>query len=358
MPRAARNHLYFLLVLAGCSAPTTTSLDAAAADDAPAPDVSLVDAPAEVTADAAADAAADVSASGCLAGAMQILEGDAVVPQTLVHLTCDAVHPASVTQCTWTLLMQPLGSAAQVQPAGNVNQFTLAPNVAGTYTLCPTAHYSDGAQHCALACETVIVLPDKAIHAELTWDTPGAATATDADPCKSAQPQLHFAHPYADDGVDEDCDGQPDPWFDAKYDCYSQNCSAGKVLDWGSPDPNVDDNPDLNAFDGGPDNLDLMLPEDGKTYRLGVVNPASCGPTTATLRVYVYGALQFEDTDTLQPLDLWNVGTADWPDASLDGCNAGNLCKPGSGKGKCVTPCYKPPPGLSIPGEWTSAVCP
>ena len=70
-----------------------------------------VDAPVDSSADSALDATADLTAGVCPNGAMQILEGDAVVPQTLVHLTCDGTNDGdgrgSVQGCATTAASYP-----------------------------------------------------------------------------------------------------------------------------------------------------------------------------------------------------------------------------------------------------------
>ena len=349
--------LPLLALLIACGNPPVTANNLPTgdvADDgdvAVTADVTATDATVDVASDSAADVPADVSESQCPNTAMQILEGQAVVPQTLLHLKCDAGYGPDVAKCVWSI-KQPSGATSQVQAGNSANDAVFTPNLAGEYTFCPFATYKNGVMDCAIPCQTVLVLPDQAVHGELMWDTPGAATLTDAAPCKSAHPELHFAHDYAMTSLDLDCDGVPDPWFDPKYDCSPHNPNP----DWGSADPNIDDDPHLDAFDAGPQNLNLGLPEDGKSYRVGVFNGATCGPSNATVRIYIYGQLVFEAGKSLKVFNMWRVATLTWPDGDVQGCHDSQCAK--TGTGPCITPCYKPPAGLSIPGEWTSTACP
>lgn len=82
--------------------------------------------------------------------------------------------------------------------------------------------------------------------------------------------------------------------------------------------PTVDDNPDLdrdNEDGAGPEILNLRLPENGITYRVGVHYwfDHGFGPSTATVRIYVYSSLVFEASALLVNLDMWEVATVEWP---------------------------------------------
>ena len=352
MPVNARA-LAGLLLLAACGNPPVAGDDASPLDSAD-------DADAVVAVDVVADATvapADATAATCPNTAMQILEGLVVVPQTVLHLKCDVANGADIAKCVWNIAAPP-GSTSQLQAGGGANDAVFTPNVAGTYTFCPFATYHNGVMDCAIPCQSVVVLPDQAVHGELLWDTPGAATLTDADPCTSAHPDVHFAHPLAAE-PDQDCDGAPDPWFDLKYDCWGYTCGGGKILDWGSANPNVDDNPSLDDGAPGPwQDLNITSPEDGKVYSIGVQNTGTCGPTLATVRLYMYGTLAYEAAQSLKPFDMWFVGTLEWPSGDVSSCHHGDACKSKSGTGACITPCYKPPEELGIPGQWTSTACP
>lgn len=282
------------------------------------------------------------STGDCPTAVIQVLEGDAVVPQTVLHLDGGQSYTSgnSIAKYKWTVT-QPAGSVSKYTPTDTSKTVTFTPNVAGEYTFCLAVTDDQGKDSCAPACKLVKVLPDQAIHVELIWHTPGDKDESDEGPNAGADLDLHFAHPYAATSVDLDGDGTPDPWFADQYDCFWFNCGSGKVLEWGSYDPNIDDNPHLDRDDtdgAGPENLNLTLPEDGKLYSVGVhyYDDHGFGVSTATTRIYVYGQLQFEDALELKKKDLWYVATVDWPSAQIEG-------KLNAAKKKVVTPNFPAP---------------
>ena len=263
------------------------------------------------------------STGNCPTAVIQVLEGDAVVPQTVLHLDGSQSYAtgSSIGTYKWTVT-QPNGSVSKYSPTDAAKTVTFQPNVAGEYTFCLVVTDAGGKESCAPGCKLVKVLPDQAIHVELTWHTPGDTDESDEGPEKGSDLDLHFAHPYAATSIDLDGDGSPDPWFADTYDCFWYNCGSGKVLEWGSYDPNIDDNPHLDRDDtdgAGPENLNLTLPEDAHTYSVGVhyYNDHKYGPSTATVRVYVYGALVYEAALLLNNHDLWYVATIDWPSGDV-----------------------------------------
>jgi len=170
-------------------------------------------------------------------------------------------------------------------------------------------------------------VPDEAIHVELLWNTPGDKDQSDEGPEAGADMDLHFAHAYGS-GLDFDGDGKADPWFDPKYDCFWFN----KSPEWGSYDPNTDDNPSLDRDDtdgAGPENLNLTLPEAGLTYNVGVhyFDDHGKGPSEADVRIYIYGQLKFQQkSNDLQHKDMWYVATIAWPTGAITA--KGNKKKP------------------------------
>ena len=274
-----------------------------------------------------------------------------VLPQTVMHLTCDTQNGDFVAKCVWKVT-QPPGSVAKVTVGPTPNDATFTPEIGGAYTFCPVASYANGVKGCAIPCRTINVVPDQNLHVELSWETPGAATATADDPCQQGHPRLHFAHEKASE-PDQDCDGEPDPWFDPKYDDSGWQT---KGLDWGAPG-DVND-PSFDALSPGVEGLNLSYLEPGVDYAVGVHNEGSCGPSTATVRVYQYGALAYQSSLVLKPLDMWFVGQIKSDETGLTPCNHGDTCQNGGNSGPCITPCYAPPMSLGLPGIWTSTVCP
>ncbi len=301
-----------------------------------------------VTAPASPNTPVNVALSGfgstgdCPTAVVQVLEGDAVVPQTVLHLDGGQSYAtgAAIAKYKWTVT-QPNGSVSKYTPTDSAKSVTFTPNVAGEYTFCLAVTDDQGKDSCAPSCKLIKVLPDQAIHVELTWHTPGDSDESDEGPLKGSDLDLHFAHPYAATALDLDKDGTPDPWFADQYDCFWYNCGSGKVLEWGSYDPNIDDNPHLDRDDtdgAGPENLNLTLPEGGKLYSVGVhyYDDHGYGPSTATVRVYVYGLLQYEEAFGLNKKDLWYVATIDWPSGTIEG-------KLNAAKQKVVTPNFPAP---------------
>ena len=86
----------------------------------------------------------------------------------------------------------------------------------------------------------------------------------------------------------------------------------------------VDDDPGLDRDDtdgAGPENVNLNIPEEGLTYRVGVHywNDHGFGPSLATVRVYIYTSLVFSVTDVeLVNHDLWEVAEIKWPSGQVD----------------------------------------
>ncbi|MGM0577416.1 MAG: choice-of-anchor D domain-containing protein [Myxococcota bacterium] len=255
----------------------------------------------------------------CAAPTITIAEGTQVIPQTVLHLdgSASTAPGGEVAAWEWTV-QQPSGSHFLLQPSADVAKPTFPVHVAGTYVFRLRVTGEDGQSSCVPGEAVVQVVPAEAIHVELLWDTPGDPDPTDVGPEAGADLDLHFLHPFAT-GTDGDGDGEPDGWFDNPFDTYWYNAAPN----WGSLDPGVDDNPSLDRDDTdgwGPENLNLAIPEDDATYRVGVHswNDHGFGPSRATVRVYIHGALAFEWADvTLEEHDLWEVCTIHWPSADV-----------------------------------------
>ncbi|MBP47270.1 MAG: hypothetical protein CMH53_04975 [Myxococcales bacterium] len=256
----------------------------------------------------------------CPTAIITVQEGDSVVPQTMLHLSGTqsfAPGQGGITKYAWEVI-QPKGSVGLFVPSASAPDVTFQPNVAGEYEFRLRVWDAAGKESCFPGVKVVTVLPDDAIHVELLWDTPADKDQADEGPAAGADLDLHFSHSYAS-VLDFDGDGANDPWFDAKYDCFWFN----KGPEWGSYDPNVDDNPSLDRDDtdgAGPENLNLTLPEDGKEYGVGVhyFNDNGWGPSVAEVRVYIYGQLQFQvSSKPLTNGDMWYVADIQWPSGAI-----------------------------------------
>ena len=266
------------------------------------------------------------SSSSCPTAIITVQEGDTVVPQTILHLDGKQSYAGtgSISKYEWAVIAAK-GSVSLFSPNTSSVSPTFQPNVAGDYKFQLNVWDNTGKKSCFPAEKIVKVLPDQAIHVELLWNTPNDKDQTNEGPGVGSDMDLHFAHQYAAT-QDHDADGKLDPWFADTYDCFWFNPNP----QWGSFDPNIDDNPSLDRDDtdgAGPENLNLTLPEDGKTYSVGVhyYNDFGFGPSTATVNIYVYGQLVWNMTSTsMVGGDLWYASTISWPDGEV-------TTKPGKG---------------------------
>ena len=306
----------------------------------------------------------------CPKAVVHVKEGEEVVPQTVLHLTCDqSSSPAgAIAKWHWAST-QPYGAHHAFVPGPSFPNPTVTVNTAGTYTFCCEVVDVAGTPGCAPACVEVLVIPEKAIHIELLWSTPADPDETDKGPGAGADLDLHFSHPLAA-SADLDCDGAPDPWFSNPFDVFWFNAKP----EWGSSNPAIDDNPslDLDDTDGaGPENLNLCAPEGTVSkpvdYVIGVHywDDHGYGTSYATVNVYLMGVLVLQEVDVpMQPYDMWTVGRITWPgslgggiEAPISQCmQTGDAClgkkdpsDPAGGKmwqpsgSHCMTPCYAPP---------------
>jgi len=242
-----------------------------------------------------------------------VIEGEEVIPQTVLHLHSSASIEGAgeITAWEWSV-DQPAGSMSRFMPHAEFPNPTFEVNVAGHYVFYLDVWDEYGQKSAQPAMMTIDVIPDETIHVELLWHNPDDPDETDEGPETGADMDLHFLHPWAG-GPDLDGDGQPDGWFDQPFDCFWFNSHPT----WGSFNPEVDDNPGLDRDDtdgAGPENINLNIPED-VTYRVGVHywNDHGYGPGFATVRVYIDGVLVWESELTqLVDSDMWQVVDIIW----------------------------------------------
>lgn len=299
------------------------------ADNVPIPDEGTI----EITSDAfeskvevpVRGAGADVE---CPTPVIVVEEGEEVIPQTVIHLDGRQSYApfGAIEAWNWTIVSWPEGTPRPVMvPNFSDPQPVVELNVVGTYTFSLGVIDEAGNRSGTTACPdteyTVLVQPDQAIHVELTWVTAGDADETDTGDGAGTDLDLHFAHQNAI-GPDIDGDGLKDPWFDKKWDVFWFDKNPG----WGNFDPNAGDDPSLDRDDtdgGGPENLNLSVPEDGVTYTIGAHfwNDWGFGPADATVKVYHYADLVYEATFAqMKELDLWCVGQIHWPTVGVQRC--------------------------------------
>jgi hypothetical protein len=264
--------------------------------------------------------------SSCPLAIIEIEDGLEVIPQTNLQLDGSASNsPAgAIIEYNWSV-EQPVGSASLFKPSDNVYNPTFEVNVAGSYTFQLTVRDENNVLSCVPAEAQVIVIPDEAIHVELLWVTPDDPDESDEGPETGSDLDLHFVHPFAG-GLDLDGDGKEDGWFDSPFDCFWFNPSP----QWASLDPGIEDDPGLDRDDtdgAGPENLNLNVPENGKTYRVGVHywDDHNYGEAYATVRVYIYGSLVWSADDVrMQYLDMWEVCSITWKEQATQVIQATN----------------------------------
>lgn len=255
----------------------------------------------------------------CPTAVIHCAQGDEVTPQTTLHLKGDESYASylDITKWVWSV-KQPSGSQSVFVPSPQIDNPTFLVGVAGVYTFLLDVFDETGLRSCVPAEYEVLVIPHQAIHVELVWHTPNDIDETDSGPEAGANLDLHLAHPWAS-GPDLDMDGVPDGWFDNLFDCFWFNAHPN----WGSFDPGIQDDPILSGDDddgAGPEMIDLNIPEEGVTYRVGVHywNDNGYGMSYATVRVYIYSYLVFEQANVmLADKDMWEVCTIEWPSGKV-----------------------------------------
>lgn len=263
----------------------------------------------------------------CPTPVIVVEEGEEVIPQTAIHLDGrQSFAPFGAIRDHFWSVTPPEGIARP----GLIPSFTdprpvTLLNAVGLYTFSLKVRdefgNSSGSAECPDATYQVLVQPDQAIHVELTWVTPGDADETDTGEGNGSDLDLHFAHQNAV-GPDLDGDTFPDPWFDRTWDVFWYN----KLPQWGSFDPAVRDDPSLDRDDvdgAGPENMNLAIPEDGVTYKVGVHywNDFGFGPAHATVKVFHYADEVYNATlENMNRLDMWCVGEIHWPAPVVERC--------------------------------------
>ncbi|MBM4370618.1 MAG: choice-of-anchor D domain-containing protein [Deltaproteobacteria bacterium] len=228
---------------------------------------------------------------------VQLIGGNSYAPQ------------GEVTDWQWTLLQAPEGAVTAFSPHQLLDNPKLWVPLVGTYQVGLNVWSDGGIQSCETATYDLQVTPSQLLYVELSWDTPGDPDPTDG---AGTDLDLHVLNPQAD-GPDHDGDGQPDGWYDAPWDCFWGNLHPTV---WGSMDPGVDDDPDMlreDANGAGPEVVAFTAPQEGTTYRIGVVywQAQGLGSSAARVRIYSGNGTPVLDAGpvTLVQGDLWKVGT-------------------------------------------------
>lgn len=314
------------------------------------------------------------NAASCPTAYIELPDGEEVLPQSEVTLdgSNSFAKAGSVVEWKWKLTKVPEGAVGVgfypsdkdkkpklgVKTEGDFGS-NVTLNVAGEYCVSLEVKDSSGVWSCVAAESCIAVIPDAAIHVELTWTTEGDPDPTDTGEGAGADLDLHFAHENATlakicatpgqtgCSYDQDKDGLADPWFHEPYDSYWFN----KYPDWGAIGSG-DDNAtlDLDDIDGfGPENVNLRVPE-AVDYWVGAHywEDNSFGESVATARLYILGVLKATYVQKMQPCDFWWIRKIEWPSGDLLDVPMANLGPPSSGK---VMAKYKSALAASLNGK-------
>lgn len=199
---------------------------------------------------------------------------------------------AIINEYNWVLIDAPTGATATM-PTGSSsspNRLYFRPDLAGVYTAQLTVYNEFGraSDPCVTSIEAI---PQESLWIEMWWQYPG----DDMD--------LHLVAPGGG--------------LESNNDCYYMNCVGGGWLDWGTIG-NPDDDPSLDIDDipgTGPENINIYEPADG-TFQVYVHDFPSSIYTAAnevTMRIYVGGVLEYEDTKTISGEDTYtHFATVEW----------------------------------------------
>lgn len=222
----------------------------------------------------------------------------------------DPMPGGGVVAWEWSATTPP-GSADVFQPSYTFPTPTFEVNVVGDYLFCLKVFNTLGisSDQC---CKLVHVKAGEGCVVELTWETPLDPDPTDqcgtGKNCGSDM-DLHIVHRYAG-GPDIDKNGQPDGFFDKRWDCF-----------WFNPRPTwveggdaVLDQPRLDRDDtdgAGPENFHYDRSPPGECYKVGVHywDDHTFGASYPTLRVFLDGDLKYEKkAPKMKMQDMWEAG--------------------------------------------------
>jgi len=265
-----------------------------------------------------------VSDLACDAPTIAASAGPVAAPGTALHLSTDRAELSH----RWSASTSPAGATVVFTPSAFASAPTVRLEVVGRYRL-EVETIAPNGQPCGTAILEVEVVPDAPLYVELLWDTAGDLDQTDEGPDAGADLDLHVVTPSEAGGANG-VDLLP-LLFEQPWDTYWMNPSP-RSPPWS---PVVDHDVRLRRDDtdgAGPEAALAMLPHVGADYLIAVHqwSDHGYGPSVATLRVYVYGALALEASRGLVSLDLWPAAVVRWPsgEARLVGaCGAdGPLC--------------------------------
>ncbi len=226
-----------------------------------------------------------------------------------VHLR--AQEGEAELQYAWFLSERPEGSRSRILPEDDLREVHFIPDVLGEYDVRgELTRVEDGEE--STCSGSVQAIPERDIVLQVVWDTPADPDQEDEGFGAGADMDIHLLR----EGGQWSCN--PD-------DCFYANPNP----DWGEPF-NDDDNPnlDIDDTDGlGPEQISLSGPEAGTAYDVGVhyFNDHGYGPSTATVRIFIRGELEWESPPTRMPAtDAWWIpARIHWPDRRVEELDEG-----------------------------------
>jgi hypothetical protein len=208
-------------------------------------------------------------------------------PESVRLSGAESYDPAGLEPLTyqWSVAQRPPASDAGIPlDPDDRAEVDLRVDVAGTWRVALLVQNQLGTLSEPAVCEFEAI-PEDELHVELSWNTPAA----DLD--------LHLNLAGA-------------ALFDVPQVCNWCNRNE----DWGAA--GTDDDPRLDIDDRGglgPENINVLRPADGG-YDVVVhhFEDNGDGPATATVKVWLDGALVFDDAQVLQEDEIWRVGQVSW----------------------------------------------
>ncbi|AWV89629.1 choice-of-anchor D domain-containing protein [Bradymonas sediminis] len=215
-----------------------------------------------------------------------------------------------VVSYEWTALQVPDGTEVDLGPTvedsadADPSRREFRALLTGTYKLGLEVVDNEGFTSCNQAVATIVAIPNKKIHIELTWHNPEDPDETDAN---GSDLDLHFVKLG------------PGKWFESPYDIYFRNSNNSGGGIWNPESPRLD----IDDIDGmGPENITLDDPVNCEWYGVGVhYYREAFGTAYATIRIYINENLVFEALN--KPMargnQFWDVGRIHWNQAGSPG---------------------------------------
>ncbi len=224
----------------------------------------------------------------------------AAIPLDTVNLSAaGSMGSGGTLSYEWSVLERPTGSNVRLSPNSTVMNPSVFIDLAGSYRF-ELRVYENGVETCVPAYVFVRATADEDVHVQLVWDTPMDPDSTDAF---GTDMDVHYKRSTG-------------TWNLEPGDIFWRNPTA----DWGNMGSADDPSLDIDDTDGfGPENVNHNNPT-SDTYSIGVhyYNDNGFGASTATVRIYLNGALETERTKILQTSgQFWHAADLQFPSQTL-----------------------------------------